>query len=395
MRKFKIYPAFIFLFFILNINASAQNYNVHNPFPEISDRDNKIDIFGEIFDISGAGEVTENLPEAAGIFLDEADGLSIENISGKFSFGFIFNIIMGITGGLISAAVKNFMPVLTLIILSAAVSAVNGLNKSGGFADIINFVTLICLAGAIFYNMRDCFYTAKRFLDDIHAYMMSMIPVMASLATLSGNIAAAAANSAGLFAVLNVVEAISARIILPVLQICYALALARCLTESAGSVNLSGISAYVRSFLNWIFIFVMTALVTIIFFQNILAASADSVAARTVKFTVSSFVPVVGGVLGDATSTVIGSMQAVKSVAGVFGVLVIIITLLPPLINIILHKLLLNISGAFALILGLDKQAGFLKEMGSLLDMTLAVMVAVSVVFIFDIAVFIKTMAVI
>jgi len=279
--------------------------------------------------------------------------------------------------------------------MSAAVSAINGLNKSENFADIINFVMLVCLAGAVFYNVRESFFIAQRFLNDIHAYMMSMIPVMAGLSTLSGNIAAAAANSAGLFAVLNIVEALSGRVIMPVLQICYALALAKCLTESSGAVNLSGISTHIRSVLNWIFIFVMTVLMTIIFFQNILASSADSVAARTVKFTVNSFVPVVGSVIGDATSTIMGSMQAVKSVTGVFGVLVIIITLLPPLISVILHKLLLNISGAFALILGLDKQAGFLKEMGSLLDMTLAVMVAVSVVFIFDIAIFIRTMAVV
>ena len=408
MQRLKKCAAFIFLLFILNISASA-NYNIHNPFPDDNsdgragraDRIEKIDIFGEIFDIAGAGDISRDLPEDARDYLDSEDlsgELALENISGKFNFGFIFNIIMSITGGLVSAAVKNFLPVLALIILSAAVMAVNGLgrsDKSESFAEILNFVMLVCLAGAIFYNMRDCFYIAKRFLDDIHAYMMSMIPVMASLSTLSGNIAAAAANSAGLFAVLNIVEAISARVILPVLQICYALALARCLSESSGSVNLSGVSAYIRSILNWIFIFIMTVLVTIIFFQNVLAASADTVAARTVKFTVSSFVPVVGGVLGDATSTVMGSMQAVKSVTGVFGVLVIIITLLPPLINIILHKLLLNISGAFALILGLDKQSGFLKEMGSLLDMTLAVMIAVSVVFIFDIAVFIKTMAVV
>jgi stage III sporulation protein AE len=139
----------------------------------------------------------------------------------------------------------------------------------------------------------------------------------------------------------------------------------------------------------------MTFLGAIILFQNILAAATDSVAARTVKFTITSFVPVIGSALGDATTTLMGSMQAVKSVTGVFGVLVIIITLLPPLISVILHKLLLKITEAFALILSLDKQAGFLKEMNVLLDMTLGVMVAVSVVFIFDITLFIKTMAVV
>ena len=137
----------------------------------------------------------------------------------------------------------------------------------------------------------------------------------------------------------------------------------------------------------------MTIFTAVLFFQNILASSADTVAARTVKFTITSAVPVVGGLIGAISRTIIGSLQVVKSVAGIFGVLVIIITLLPPLITIVLNKLMLKISGAFALILGADRHAGFLKEMNSLLDITLAVMISAAVVFIFDITVFIKTAA--
>ena len=398
LKKYTALPVFLILFmpplFCLNINVSAQrHYNVHNPFPRIED--GNIDLFSEIFNISGADEIAENLPETARRYLGGENAVSLENISAVFNFGFIFNIIMSITGGLAQAAVRNFLPVIALITLSAVISMTKNLNKSESFSEILNFVMLVCLAGTVFYGVRECFFAAKAFLDDIHAYMLSIIPVMASLSTLSGNIASAAVNSAGLFAVLNVAAAISNGVILPVLQICYALSLARCLSESSGAVDLSGINSYVRSVLSWIFLFVMSALVTVIFFQNILASSADSVAVRTVKFTVTSFVPIVGSIIGDATRAIVGSMQAVKSVTGVFGVLVIIITLLPPLISVILHKLLLKISGAFALILGLDKQAGFLKEMNSLLDMTLAVMIAVSVVFIFNITVFIRTMAVV
>ena len=88
-----------------------------------------------------------------------------------------------------------------------------------------------------------------------------------------------------------------------------------------------------------------------------------------------------------------GSIGAVKSITGILGVLVIIITLLPPLITVILNKFMLKISGAFSLILGMDKQADFFKEMSSLLDITIAVMVCAAIVFIFDITVFIKTVA--
>jgi len=394
---------FIILFVILcNLNVGAENYNVHNPFPNATDfEDTTIDILNEIYDAVNANGVKDNMPEAAEEYLgpigqNGGENLNLSDLSEKFSFGFIFNIIMRILGKLISVSVKNFIPVMVLIILGAVIEVIKNLHGNGenNLSDIINLVLIICLAGAVFYNVRECFYTAKKFLEDIHAYMMTIIPVMASLSTISGNVASAAANSAGLYIALNVIDAASGGVILPVLQICFALSLAKQITESTDTVNLGGVSSYIRSVLNWIFIFIMTILTAVLLFQNILASSADTVAARTVKFTVTSFVPVVGGMIGDISRTIIGSIQVVKSAAGIFGVLVIIITLLPPLITVALNKLMLKISGAFALILGMDKQSEFLKEMNSLLDITVAVMASAAVVFIFDITVFIKTAAV-
>jgi len=399
--KFKIY-IFTGVFFLccalFTLDANAENYNIHNPFPQsnINQEDTTIDILSEIYDTVNAGGVKDNMPEAAREHLEgigqNGENLTIADISGKFNFGFLFNIIMRLLGTLISTVVKNFLPTLAFIILGAVAGVFKNLNgDKNTFSDIIDFVLVICIAGTVFYNVRECFYVARTFLEDIRVYMMTMIPVMASLSTVSGNAAAAAANSAGLYVVLNVIEAAGSHIILPVLQICFALALARQITASSDTVNLSGISSYMRSVLNWTFIFIMTVLTTVLLFQNILAASADTMAARTVKFTFSSFVPVVGGLIGDVSRTIIGSIQIVKSITGIFGVLVIIITLLPPLITIILNKFMLSISGAVALILGMEKQADFFKEMNSLLDITVAIMVSAAIVFIFNITLFINT----
>ena len=395
-----IFSAAIFFFCVvlLSLGVSAGNYNVHNPFdqsPEIYSEDTTIDIFSEIYDAVNAGGVKENMPGAAREYLADAGQnsgeLALTDISDSFSFGFIFNVIMRILGSLISMVVKNFLPIIAFIILGAVIGALKNLNSGSNFSDILDFILIICLAGAVFYNVRECFYTAQKFLEEIRVYMLTMIPVMASLSTISGNAASAATNSAGLYAVLNVVEAVGSGVILPVLQICFALSLARQLTASLDTINLSGVSSYIRSVLNWIFIFVMTVLTAVLLFQNILASSADTVAARTVKFTVTSFIPVVGGMIGDVSRTIIGSIQAVKSITGIFGVLVILITLLPPLITVILNKFMLKISGAFALILGQEKQAEFMKEMNSLLDITVAIMISVAVVFIFDITLFVRT----
>lgn len=143
----------------------------------------------------------------------------------------------------------------------------------------------------------------------------------------------------------------------------------------------------------WVFISVMTLLVTVLVYQNILASSADTITARTVKFTASSFIPVVGSVLGDATRTIIGSLQAVKSAAGIFGVIVVIVTLLPPLLTVAAQKFILQALGALAQIFSIDREAGLISDMCSLLDLVIAVMISLSIVAIFALTIFINTTA--
>ena len=393
----KINPRLIFcmtaLILILCNNASAANYNVHtdNNLNFSSEDIEQTDYYKEIYDHANSSDLIKNMPDTAKNYINldiNADTVRFADLNDKFNFGFIFNIITTLLGRLIPATVKSFLPVIALIILSALISALKNSFESESFSEILNFILVICLSGSVFFSVRECFYLAKAFLDDINLYMHTMIPVMASLSAVSGNIASAAVNSAGIFVALNIVQIISNSVIFPVLQICYSLSLAKSLTNT---VNLDGVTSYIRSIMNWIFIFIMTVLVAVLLFQNILASSADTVVARTVKFTMSSFIPVIGGVISEASRTVMGSIGAVKSVTGVFGVLVIAVTLFPPLITIILHKFMLSLSGAFALVLGMDRQAEFLKEMNSLLDITLAVMVSVAIVFVFSITIFIQT----
>ena len=388
------------LILIFRGNTDAANYNVHrdsfNNFGFESEDTAPADYYKEIYDHANSEDLIKNMPEAAKNYINfdlNSDthingALQLNDLSEKFNFGFIFNIIISLLGKLMPAVIQNFLPIVALIILSASVYALKDSFESESFSEILNFILIVCLSGSVFFAVRECFYLSKNFLDEIRMYMLAMVPVMASLSTASGNIAAAAVNSAGIYVAMNIVQIISSSVIFPILQICYSLSLAKSLTNT---VNLDGVTSYIRSIMNWIFIFIITLLVAVLLFQNIIASSADTVVARTVKFTMSSFVPVIGGVISDASRTIMGSIGAVRSVTGVFGILVIVITLLPPLITIALHKFMLSLSAAFALVLGMDRQAGFFKEMKSLLDMTLAVMISVAIVFIFSITIFIQT----
>lgn len=383
MKYKKITYIFAVLLFLFILPVSARNYNVHGNGAE-EPRDYSKEIYDEL-EVEG---IKNAVPDDIAGYIGNDDISDSGAVSEKLSLNYFLGVIKDILGDIFPSTIKKLLPVFAVIILSLLAGAYKDSIASEPLASALEFAIVLCFSGVVFLTVRSCFTIAAEFLDSLNAFMTATIPVMGTLTAASGNVAAAAANSSGIFILLNVINVITNQFLMPVLQICFALSLASHLSPS---VNLSGISGYIRSIFMWVFIFIITLLVTVLLYQNILASSADTITARTVKFTASSFIPVVGSVLGDATRTIIGSLQAVKSAAGIFGVIVVIVTLLPSLLTVTVQKFILQALGALAQIFSIDREAGLIKDMCSLLDLVIAVMVSLSIVAIFALTIFINT----
>ena len=72
---------------------------------------------------------------------------------------------------------------------------------------------------------------------------------------------------------------------------------------------MNGLCELIAKAVKWILGFCMTLFTGLLTVHSLVTASADSAASRAVKFAVSSFVPVVGGALGEALRTV-GAVSA-------------------------------------------------------------------------------------
>lgn len=125
-------------------------------------------------------------------------------------------------------------------------------------------------------------------------------------------------------------------------------------------------------------------------FQTILAAGADSVAARTVKFTVSSAVPVIGGVVGDTVRTVAGGLGYLKDTVGLLGIFLLVLIVLPPLVQLLLYRAALALAGAVAELLGCEKEGRLLGDFGDANGMLLALLCGAMLCFLFALVMFVR-----
>lgn len=112
--------------------------------------------------------------------------------------------------------------------------------------------------------------------------------------------------------------------------------------------------------------------------EGTLASSVDGITAKTAKTVVSSTVPVVGKILGDAVDTVLGCGLVLKNAVGILGVVIVIGICIMPIIKLTIlflaYKLLATVAEPIA-----DKNiVELLEQIGDIFKIFLGILCALS-----------------
>ena len=107
---------------------------------------------------------------------------------------------------------------------------------------------------------------------------------------------------------------------------------------------------------------------------GVISGTADAAAVKVTKMAISGAVPVVGGMLSNATETVLASAAAVRSTAGVLGLLAILAITAAPFLKLGAQYLLLKLTAALCGVVGSENHTAltenFAQAMGLLLATT-------------------------
>lgn len=153
---------------------------------------------------------------------------------------------------------------------------------------------------------------------------------------------------------------------------------------------LAGFTGAVKKTYNFFVAALMTVLVFALGAQTTIAISADTAAARGAKLLSSTVIPVVGGAVGDTLRTVAGSVQYVKSVVGIGGILFVLAVTLPTLISLLLFRLVFLLTGSMAEALGCQRESRLLSELGNVYGCLVGAVAICSVAFAVALGIFVK-----
>ena len=93
--------------------------------------------------------------------------------------------------------------------------------------------------------------------------------------------------------------------------------------------NASGLTVLIKKTAMWVLSLAASVFVFILSSKSVLGKTSDTVALKTAKYVLGSFVPVVGSTLSESASSVAASLSAVSGSVGMYIIIGLIILLLP------------------------------------------------------------------
>ncbi len=240
-------------------------------------------------------------------------------------------------------------------------------------------VGTLCICAAVIVPMSATIGRVSEVIGGASALMLVYAPIMAGLMISSGSEVTGASYYTAMMTAGNAVSLTASRLVIPMMNGFLALSVTSSLSPG---LKLDSLCDSVYKTAKWALTFVMSIFITVMTLNTIVTTSMDNVSKKALRFTVSSFVPVVGGVLGDAIGTFSGSLELLRSGAGVFVIIAAAMILLPVLAECILWQISLFLLFSVSEVAGVGRMGGVFRTLSKAAGMMTALLLCVMVVFI-------------
>lgn len=375
----------VMLFFLFTGGVSAAESGTGGSSGDGTETEDFQQLYDSLLEESGAGDLFRLLPEEPKKLLEEngITGIDQESI---LSLNFWDLIQGGWTGLKASAQAPLIMLTATVgvILLCALLDSLKSSFSVQSHEGIFSVVSVVCISSAIVVPIAQMILKTAALLKSMSEFLLSFIPVYVGIVTASGKPVSGAAYNACLIGTIEVIARLAATVLVPLL----AIYLAICLVGAASrEIDMQGISKVVRNVVITSLSFLLTIFVGLLSIQGTIAAAADTVTMKTMKFAIGTFVPVVGGAISDAFNTVQSCMGVIKSTVGGFGILAIAAAFLPAIISLLLMQLSLAVAGGVADALGVKQVGGLMKSASGVLSILLGILLVFAMLFIVSVSI--------
>lgn len=253
---------------------------------------------------------------------------------------------------------------IAVIILLSVSDTVGTQTKS-----VSRIICVLSVAGLLLRTSDSFIQIGSHTVYDLTEYGKLLAPVMASAAAAQGAAASSAAIYGGAVLFISFMSALIGRVIVPVVYVYLCLACVSCAT---GNTLTEKLKSFAKWIMTWSLKIVMYCFIGYISITGVVSGTADAMAIKAAKLTISGMVPVVGGIISDASEAVLVSAGVMKNAAGIYGMLAILSVCILPFLRIGVQYLMLKGTAAVCQGIGGKGASEVIKDFSTAMGIILA-----------------------
>lgn len=275
----------------------------------------------------------------------------------------------------------SFTIIGQLIIIAIVCALLNNLQNAFSNEKVANVAYFACYGVMIILIARG-FYIGVELTQDviktISNFMTALMPVLIMLLASVGSVSQALIMDPIVMALCTFGTHLYSTVIIPVVCMSFVLSFVNNISSDYNIDNLTSLLKKSALWVQGIFLTVFIGLLTI---RGIAGSSLDIVTAKTAKFAVESFVPVVGKAISDAFATVASYTLLLKNSISLLGTVILICIILLPIIKIYALGFMYKLTSALLQPVTDKKVASVIDSAGGSLMLLGSCIVCVSIMF--------------
>jgi stage III sporulation protein AE len=258
------------------------------------------------------------------------------------------------------------LSVIAVAILMSVMEAFSSKTK-----DLVNTVGVLSIGFLLFGSTNTLIGTAADTVQEISNYGKLLLPVMTAAVAAQGGTASSTILYTGTAFFDALLSTIITVFTIPMVYLFLAMSIGHC---TIGENLLKKLRDFLKSMITWSMKTVLYIFTGYMSISSVITGGADKTALKAAKLTISGAVPVVGGIMSDASESILLGAAVVKHSVGIYGMMAIVAIVVLPFFRVGIIYILLKFTSAICSVFTSGKIAeitqGFSEAMGFLLAMT-------------------------
>ena len=262
-------------------------------------------------------------------------------------------------GGILSRQTRGAASILLVVLLC---SLVGGFQKTAGASP--RFLTMagtLAIAALPAGSLDSLMGSGAAAMEQMNTFSKALLPMLAAVSALSGGVAGATLRQIATVFFADLLLEVIHGLLMPMVYL-YAGTLA-----AGGSLSdrrLLSVAEMIRSICVWLLTTALLLFTLYLTVSGIFAGTVDSVRVRVEKTAISGVVPVVGGIIAEASETVLAGASVLKGTIGVFGLLGVLALCAYPFLQLGIQYLLYQLIRFLASVIGSPELCAVIKGLG-------------------------------